>query len=130
MAAVGWLIKFLRLRTVPADKALALRRARSLIDKLSGFLWSHGSQSWSLRVKTLNLFFLFFCTILRYVHDTMAMRISSSLARAALRAPRAQYTAIRHVSSAAASIKESSLPQELKDSIAVCIVPAYNLSGF
>jgi hypothetical protein len=79
---------------------------------------SHG-----LHVKSLNLYSLFFCTILRYVHDTMAMRISSSLARAALRAPRAQYTAIRHSSSAAASIKESSLPQELKDSIAVCIFP-------
>jgi hypothetical protein len=123
------LIEFLRLRIVLADEALALRRGRILIDKPSGFSWSHDSQL-SLCVKSLNLFFPFFCTFLQYVHDAMAMRISSSLVRAALRAPRTQYTAIRHASSAAASIKESSLPQEVKDSIAVCIIPSGNLIGF
>lgn len=49
----------------------------------------------------------------------MALRMSSSRVSLALRAPRAQYLSTRFASAAAAAVKGSSLPQDLKNSIVV-----------
>jgi acetylornithine aminotransferase len=58
----------------------------------------------------------------------MAFRIVSKRVCASLRAPRVNCVSTRFASSAAAAVQGSSLPQELKDSIAVWI-PRFRLLG-
>lgn len=56
---------------------------------------------------------------MRYPADTMAFRIASRHVCASLRAPRVYGVSTRFASSAAAAVQGSSLPQDVKDSIAV-----------